>query len=155
MEFFHGVVALVAGIVLILTGLVAWMYVQQSRMAQAINALAIAITAPPPSFAQHVPEPESEHEPEVSHEDELSAPPAAPAPPPTPAETSVPPQDDRVSVHEDLEHDGEEVELMGEDMATLGGKTAVQLRELLTAKGIPYSKSDKKSTLISLLQVAS
>ena len=110
---------------------------------------------PAPSFAQHVPEPESETEPEpeVSHEDELSAP--TPAPPPTPAETSVPPQDDRVSVHEDLEHDGEDVELMGEDMATLGGKTAVQLRELLTAKGIPYSKSDKKSTLISLLQVAS
>ena len=143
MEFFHGVVALVAGIVLILTGLVAWMYVQQSRMAQAINALAIAITAPPPSFAQH------EHEPEVSHEDELVA------PPPTPA------QDDRVSVHEDAEPEGEgegeveDVELMGEDMATLGGKTAVQLRELLTAKGIPYSKSDKKSTLISLLQAAS
>jgi hypothetical protein len=144
MEFFHGVVALVAGIVLILTGLVAWMYVQQSRMAQAINALAIAITAPPPTFAQHAPE----HEPEVSHEDELSASEA-------PVETTVPPQDDRVSVHEDLEHDGEDVELMGEDMATLGGKTAVQLRELLTAKGIPYSKSDKKSTLISLLQVAS
>ena len=149
MEFFHGVVALVAGIVLILTGLVAWMYVQQSRMAQAINALAIAITAPPPSFAQHEPE----HEPEVSHEDELSAP--APAPAPAPAEASVPPQDDRVSVHEDAEQDGEEVELMGEDMATLGGKTAVQLREMLTAKGIPYSKSDKKSTLISLLQAAS
>jgi hypothetical protein len=147
MEFFHGVVALVAGIVLILTGLVAWMYVQQSRMAQAINALAIAITAPPPTFAQHVPEPESEHEPEVSHEDELSAPAPAPAAP----------QDDRVSVHEDAEaeHDGEDVELMGEDMATLGGKTAVQLRELLTAKGIPYSRSDKKSTLISLLQAAS
>jgi hypothetical protein len=44
---------------------------------------------------------------------------------------------------------------MGEDMATLGGKTAAQLREMLTAKGIPYSKSDKKSTLISLLQAAS
>ena len=81
MEFFHGVVALVAGIVLILTGLVAWMYVQQSRMAQAINALAIAITAPPPSFAQSQPETESDREPEVSHEDELHAPAPAPAPP--------------------------------------------------------------------------
>jgi hypothetical protein len=151
MEFFHGVVALVAGIVLILTGLVAWMYVQQSRMAQAINALAIAITAPPPSFPE--PEPEHEPEPEVSHEGELSAPAPAPAPAPTP----VPEVDDRVSVHEDQEadHDGDDVELMGEDMATLGGKTAVQLREMLTAKGIPYSKSDKKSTLISLLQAAS
>ena len=149
MEFFHGVVALVAGIVLILTGLVAWMYVQQSRMAQAINALAIAITAPPPSFSQH--------EPEVSHEDELVAP---EAPAPEQAQAQAQPQaeeeaeaevhDDRVSVHED-----EDVELMGEDMATLGGKTAAQLREMLTSKGIPYSKSDKKSTLISLIQAAS
>ena len=146
MEFFHGVVALVAGIVLILTGLVAWMYVQQSRMAQAINALAIAITAPPPSFAQHVPE----HEPEVSHEDELTAETPVEAPAEAQAEAQTEAHDDRVSVHEE-----EDVELMGEDMATLGGKTAVQLREMLTAKGIPYSKSDKKSTLISLLQAAS
>ena len=145
MEFFHGVVALVAGIVLILTGLVAWMYVQQSRMAQAINALAIAITAPPPSFAQH--------EPEVSHEDELVAETPALEVPEVP-EAPEAPHDDRVSVHEE-EGEGEDVELVGEDMATLGGKTAVQLREMLTAKGIPYSKSDKKSTLISLLQAAS
>ena len=140
MEFFHGVVALVAGIVLILTGLVAWMYVQQSRMAQAINALAIAITAPPPSFIHQEPEPE----PEVSHENELHAE-EVPEVPEVPEVA-----DDRVSVH-----DEEDVELMGEDMATLGGKTAAQLRDMLTAKGIPYSKSDKKSTLISLLQVAS
>lgn len=150
MEFFHGVVALVAGIVLILTGLVAWMYVQQSRMAQAINALAIAITAPPPSFAQHVPE----HEPEVSHEDELVAETQVETPAEEAPEAPEAPHDDRVSVHEE-EGEGEDVELMGEDMATLGGKTAVQLREMLTAKGIPYSKSDKKSTLISLLQAAS
>jgi hypothetical protein len=140
MEFFHGVVALVAGIVLVLTGLVAWMYVQQSRMAQAINALAIAITAPPPSFVQH--------EPEVSHEDELHV------PEPVPEQEQEEVHDDRVSVHEE-EGEEEDVDHLGEDMATLGGKTAVQLREMLTAKGIPYSKSDKKTTLISLLQAAS
>jgi len=142
MEFFHGVVALVAGIVLILTGLVAWMYVQQSRMAQAINALAIAVTAPPPSFIH--PEPEVSHENEM-HPEEVQAVPEVPEVQEVPESS-----DDRVSVH-----DEEDVELMGEDMATLGGKTAAQLREMLTAKGIPYSKSDKKSTLISLLQVAS
>jgi cytoskeletal protein RodZ len=146
MEFFHGVVALVAGIVLILTGLVAWMYVQQSRMAQAINALAIAITAPPPSFSQTQPEPD--REPEVSHEDELHA--HTPETEPVAEAEAEADDDDRVSVHED-----EDVELMGEDMATLGGKTAAQLREMLTTKGIPYSKSDKKSTLISLIQAAS
>jgi hypothetical protein len=142
MEFFHGVVALVAGIVLVLTGLVAWMYVQQSRMAQAINALAIAITAPPPAFPPH--------EPEVSHEDELHA---ESAPEPLVFESQQGQgHDDRVSVHDEEEED---VEHLGEDMATLGGKTAVQLREMLNAKGIPYSKSDKKTTLISLLQAAS
>jgi hypothetical protein len=145
MEFFHGVVALVAGIVLVLTGLVAWLYVQQSRMSQAINALAIAITAPPsfPSVSYeselHASEPVEETETEQVPEQT-----PAPAPTPTPAE-----EDDRVSVEDD------DVEIIGEDMATLGGKTVVQLREMLTAKGIPYSKSDKKPTLISLLQAAS
>ena len=145
MEFFHGVVALVAGIVLVLTGLVSWMYVQQSRMAQAINALAIAVTAPPPSFAQH--------EPEVSHVDELHAEPV-PEQEQVP-EQEVPVHDDRVSVHEEEGEGEEDVEHLGEDMATLGGRTAAQLREMLNAKGIPYSKSDKKTTLISLLQAAS
>jgi hypothetical protein len=143
MEFFHGVVALVAGIVLVLTGLVAWLYVQQSRMSQAINALAIAITAPPsfPSVSYeselHASEPVAETETETEQVPEQT-------PAPAPAE-----DDDRVSVEDD------DVEIIGEDMATLGGKTVVQLREMLTAKGIPYSKSDKKPTLISLLQAAS
>jgi hypothetical protein len=143
MEFFHGVVALVAGIVLVLTGLVAWLYVQQSRMSQAINALAIAITAPPsfPSVSYeselHASEPVEETETETKQVPEQT-------PAPAPAE-----DDDRVSVEDD------DVEIIGEDMATLGGKTVVQLREMLTAKGIPYSKSDKKPTLISLLQAAS
>lgn len=147
MEFFHGVVALVAGIVLVLTGLVAWMYVQQSRMAQAINALAIAITAPPPSFSQH--------EPEVSHEDEMHVPEQPTGGEEVPEVPEIQPvHDDRVSVHDDEEEE-EDVDHMGEDMATLAGKTAVQLREMLTAKGIPFSKSDKKTTLISLVQAAS
>lgn len=146
MEFFHGVVALVAGIVLILTGLVAWLYVQQSRMSQAINALAIAITAPPPSFFQNIPEPEVSHEAEFSemqpqqHEEEHG-------------EDVAAPHDDRVSVHE--EEEDEDIGMIGEDMTALPGKTANQLRDMLTAKGIPFSKSDKKSTLISLIQAAS
>lgn len=143
MEFFHGVVALVAGIVLILTGLVAWMYIQQSRMAQAINALAVAVTTPPPSFLSHPPV----HEPE-EHQQE---------PPPT---------DDRVSVHDvDAEHEHEhehehdeeqeqEQGVVGEDISDFSGKTVAQLRDLLTAKGIPYSKSDKKPVLLSLVQAA-
>lgn len=148
MEFFHGVVALVAGIVLILTGLVAWMYIQQSRMAQAINALAVAVTTPPPSFLSHPPVQEPvEHEHEHEHQQEQGEPPIT---------------DDRVSVHDvDAEHEHEHEEeqeqeqgVIGEDISDFSGKTVAQLRDLLTAKGIPYSKSDKKPVLLSLVQAA-
>lgn len=130
MEFFHGVIALLSGIVLVLSGLVAWLYVQQSRQSQALNAIAIALTTPPPSY------PTAE---EVVAKNE---------------ETHV---DDRVTVddREDEEEDDDEVELVGEDMTDLKSKTVAQLREMLTEKGIPFNKSDKKGTLISLVQVAS
>ena len=148
MEFFHGIVALVAGIVLILTGLVAWMYIQQSRMAQAINALAVAVTTPPPSFLSHPPVEEP-----VEHEQEQEWQPPQQAP--QQQEQVV---DDRVSVHDidaDAEHDAEEEQgVVGEDISDFTGKTVVQLRDLLTAKGIPYSKSDKKPVLLSLVQAA-
>lgn len=152
MEFFHGIVALVAGIVLILTGLVAWMYIQQSRMAQAINALAVAVTTPPPSFLSHPPVEEPvEHE--QGHEQQFEQ-------PPQPQEQVV---DDRVSVHDvdadaeqEPEHEQEEEQtgVIGEDISDFTGKTVAQLRDMLTAKGIPYSKSDKKPVLLSLVQAA-
>jgi len=145
MDFVHGIIALVAGIVLVLTGLVAWMYIQQSRMAQAINALAVAVTAPPASFM--VPESQLEPEPEPEHEPQQE-----PRPEHVPEQEQE--QDDRVSVHED-EHAGEEeTGAVGEDISDFSGKTVAQLRELLTAKGIPYSKSDKKPVLLSLVQAA-
>ena len=146
MEFFHGIVALVAGIVLILTGLVAWMYIQQSRMAQAINALAVAVTTPPPSFLSHPPVEEPvEHEHQEEHQQDQEQP-----------EQVV---DDRVSVHDgdadgDAEHEEEQTGVVGEDISDFTGKTVAQLRDLLTAKGIPYSKSDKKPVLLSLVQAA-
>lgn len=155
MEFFHGIVALVAGIVLVLTGLVAWMYIQQSRMAQAINALAVAVTTPPPSFLSHPPveEPE-EHEHQQEQEQEWQPPQQVPQQ----QEQVV---DDRVSVHdidadaeEEHEHEQEQTGVVGEDISDFTGKTVAQLRDMLTAKGIPYSKSDKKPVLLSLVQAA-
>jgi len=143
MEFFHGIVALVAGIVLILTGLVAWMYIQQSRMAQAINALAVAVTTPPPSFLSHPPVEEP-----VDHEEQQEQEPIV---------------DDRVSVHDadadadadaDDEREEEQTGVVGEDISDFTGKTVAELRQMLTAKGIPFNKSDKKPILLSLVQAA-
>lgn len=129
MEFFHGVIALLSGIVLILCGLVTWLYIQQSRQSQAINAIAIALTTPPPAY------PSAE---EVVMREETEG------------------VDDRVTV-EDREEDEEDdgVEIIGEDITDLKSKTVAQLREMLTEKGIPFNKSDKKGTLISLVQAAS
>jgi hypothetical protein len=151
-EFIHGVVALLAGLILVLTALVGWLYLQQSRMSHAINALAVAITAPPPSFM-------------YSSLDKTEA-----APSEAPAADD---DDDRMSVHdadagagaaEDISADIQvlEAEAPAEATAsadddavdTVAGKTIAQLRDMLTAKGIPFNKSDKKSTLISLVQVS-
>ena len=155
-EFIHGVVALLAGLILVLTALVGWLYLQQSRMSHAINALAVAITAPPPSFMYS------------SLDKTEAAPSEAPADLPPPTDDN---DDDRMSVHdapagaaEDISADIQilEAEAPAEAPAEaapsadddVAGKTIAQLREMLTAKGIPFNKSDKKSTLISLVQVS-
>lgn len=136
MDFLTGIVALLTFVVLVLTALTAWMYVQQSRIMQAVGALTAAVTAPPPSFyeaAMEVPIQQEEEHTEVV--------------------------DDRVSVHEDIDqiHPQEDEPLLpaAEEDDDLGGKTVAQLRELLNGKGIPFNKSDKKPTLVSLLKVAS
>ena len=152
-EFIHGVVALLAGLILVLTALVGWLYLQQSRMSHAINALAVAVTAPPPSFmysSQMPPEQEEPLHKEDNHDD------------------------DRLSVHDldagadasadasaDAPAPSEHILEKVEDVAPapsadddVAGKTIAQLRDMLTAKGIPFNKSDKKTTLISLVQVS-
>ena len=161
MEFFHGIVALLAGIVLVLTGLVAWLYIQQSRMSQAINALAVAVTAPPVSFTASLPPElhEEEQAPAQEEEDQYADMPPleshdqvqeAHVPEMEAVGELVPETDDRVSVHEEVE----EAEVQTMDAVDVSGKTVAELRQLLTERGIPFNKSDKKSTLISLVQVA-
>jgi cytoskeletal protein RodZ len=160
MEFFHGIVALLAGIVLVLTGLVAWLYIQQSRMSQAINALAVAVTAPPVSFTASLPPELHEEEQAPAQEEDQYAdmPPLeshdqvqeAHVPEMEAVGELVPETDDRVSVHEEVE----EAEVQTMDAVDVSGKTVAELRQLLTERGIPFNKSDKKTTLISLVQVA-
>ena len=150
-EFIHGVVALLAGLILVLTALVGWLYLQQSRMSHAINALAVAITAPPPSFMyssldkQRSSEEESAPQPPQhgeDHDDRMSVHEAA--------DSSVPMEDISADIQV-LEAPPAEAPSADDDVA---GKTISQLRDMLTAKGIPFNKSDKKSTLISLVQVS-
>jgi hypothetical protein len=134
MEFFHGIVALLAFVVLVLAGMVAWLYMQQTRILQAVNALAIAISTPPPTMlTAELPKPEE----------------------PVPNTEEV--VDDRVSVYEEEEESvvPEEEETGGADVPEIvdyNKKTIAELRDLLTQKGIPFNKSDKKTVLVSLIQ---
>jgi hypothetical protein len=149
-EFIHGVVALLAGLILVLTALVGWLYLQQSRMNHAINALAVAVTAPPPSFMySELPSGEPIGEPAGEHAEQAPLEPSG--------------DEDRLSVH-DIDAPAEAtahapaeapVSTVEDSADAVAGKTVSQLRDMLTAKGIPFNKSDKKPTLISLIQVSS
>ena len=151
MEFFHGIVALLAFGLLVLSGLVTWLYVQQTRLLSAVNSLAIAISTPPPVFTTPPPPAEPVIVHKVEEEEETAAPEEV---------------DDRVSVYEEesIVSSSEEEEPVikqeepeataphGEEDVDYSKKTIAELRDLLTAKGIPYNKSDKKSVLLSLLR---
>ena len=138
MEFLHASIALLASMVLVLAAMVGWIYWQQTRLFQNMNAVALVIgdlnstlmaTQPKVELAT-VPEPtETLQRAEIPTSDE---------------------EDDRLSVPQDAEVvDGPPAPL---DTDGLQDKSKKELQEILTQRGIPYSKSDAKPVLISLLK---
>lgn len=132
MEFLHTAVALLASMVLVLAGMVGWLYWQQTRISQNMNSIIMVIgeLARPPAPVYH-------SEPEPVPEEEVK-----------PTE-----EDDRVSVKEETSPtevvDGPPQPL---DTDGLESKTTAELREILTKRGIPFGKRDNKSALITLLK---
>lgn len=131
MEFLHASIALLASMVLVLAGMVGWLYWQQTRLFQNMNSIVMVI-----GELARPPEPEP-----VLH---MAADPPAP-----PTE-----DDDRVSVTEESNGDVDIVE-GPMDLEDYDGKTKKDLQDILTKKGIPFSKSDNKNALISLLKATS
>lgn len=136
MEFEHAAIALLASTVLVLAGMVGWLYWQQTRIFQNMNNIVMAIG----ELAQRqLAAPEPEPEPEPVEEVDV----------PTVPEPEV--EDDRVSVEE------EKVETISGppepvDMDTLSEKPKKELQDILTKRGIPFGKTDNKNALISLLK---
>jgi len=136
MEFLHASIALLASMVLVLAGMVGWIYWQQTRLFQNMNAIALVIgdlnqtlmvqmqpkvelaTIPEPTEVQEATIPTSDEE-----DDRLSVTPDVVAGPPEPLDT-----------------DG------------LESKTKKELQDILTKRGIPFSRGDAKGALISLLK---
>ncbi len=119
--------------IFVLSGMVGYLYWQQTRMLQHIQSLAIVISTQVVPQHQHeevVPEKQEEQEQEEE-------------------------EDDRVSVKEEEEVEkveGPPAEESKVDIDELQDKTAAQLREMLTKKGIPFGKRDAKPVLIQLLK---
>jgi hypothetical protein len=134
MELTYATIVILASLVFVLSGMVGYLYWQQTRMLQHIQSLAIVVsthfTAPPV-----MPEEEPEEEKEVVEK---------------PAESEEEEEeDDRVSVKEDVEKVEGPPKI---DIDDLQEKTKKQLQDLLSKKGIPYNKADSKSVLLQLLK---
>ncbi len=119
--------------VLVLAGMVGWLYWQQTRLFQNMNSIIMVIgelTRPPPM-----------EEPTVIPE---------PAPE-APAETET--EDDRASVEPEAATteivEGPPAPL---DTDGLESKSKKELQDILTKRGIPFGKTDTKSALLSLLK---
>jgi hypothetical protein len=138
MEFEQAAIALLASMVLVLAGMIGWLYWQQTRMFQNMNSIVMVVgeLASRPTFV--APEAVMDEEVQPTTEDTVS--------PPIPDD-----EDDRVSV--EAEADTAQATLIeGPDTDDLDGKTKKELQDILTKRGIPFSKGDTKPALISLLK---
>jgi hypothetical protein len=138
MEFEQAAIALLASMVLVLAGMIGWLYWQQTRMFQNMNSIVMVVgeLASRPTFV--APEPVTDEEVQPTSEETVS--------PPIPDD-----EDDRVSVEAEAET-AQATLVEGPDTDELDGKTKKELQDILTKRGIPFSKGDTKPALISLLK---
>lgn len=136
MEFEHAAIALLASMVLVLAGMVGWLYWQQTRMFQNMNNIVMVVGEL--AASREAPEPVEDTDVQLTTEE------TAPVP--------VEDVDDRVSVDQPTEP----VVVSGPPEPTdtdgLEDKTKKELQEILSKRGIPFSKTDNKNALISLLK---
>jgi len=137
MELTYVTIVVLASMVFVLSGMVGYLYWQQTRMLQHLQSLALAL-------ATHVEQMRQQHivEDTVSEEEGVQE-----------------DEDDRVSVAKEqvelVEGPPTATEASNDDVDDLHDKTSAQLRELLTKKGIPFGKRDSKTVLLELLKASS
>jgi len=128
MELTYVTIVVLALMIFVLSGMMGYLYWQQTRMLQHLQSLALAL-------ATHV---ENTKQEEVQSEIEEE-------------------EDDRVSVKEKVEvvEGPPPPPVTPVDVDDLQDKSASELRELLTKKGIPFGKRDSKNVLLQLLKATS
>lgn len=136
MEFQQASIALLASMVLVLAGMVGWLYWQQTKIFQNMNNIVAVVGELAQRPAQIAfPEPLRQEEPEEEAADE----------------------DDRATVEDEGRPEVPVVDGPPDHLDTdnLEDKTKKELQDILTKRGIPFSKSDTKTALISLLKATS
>ena len=130
--------------VLVLAGMVGWIYWQQTRLFQNMNAIALVISDLNQTLMANVIQPKVE----------LAT---VPEPTETLQRAEIPTsdeedEDDRLSVEKEKELETVSGPPAPLDTDGLQDKSKKELQELLTTRGIPYGKADSKNILISLLK---
>lgn len=141
MELTYVTIVVLASMIFILAGMVGYLYWQQTHMLQHLQSLAMAIAAVAEHMKHPEPQPEPVHVTKEGEEEEQES-------------ESEAEEDDRVSVKEQVEivEGPPKTESAEPDVDDLQTKTAAELRDLLTKKGIPFGKRDSKSVLLQLLK---
>jgi hypothetical protein len=132
MEFEHAAIALLASMVLVLAGMVGWLYWQQTRIFQNMNNIVMVVGELASTRVSETVQ--------------------------STTEEVVPSVDDRVSVDGDEVVATEPVVVSGppaDDTDGLEDKSKKELQDILTKRGIPFGKADNKNALISLLKATS
>jgi hypothetical protein len=143
MEFLHASIALLASMVLVLAGMVGWIYWQQTRMFQNMNAIALVIGDLNQTLMTVVPQPARPELVTLSEPTET----VQKADVPTSDDEE---EDDRLSVTQEAEVVAGPPEPLDTD--GLQDKSKKELQDILTKRGIPYGRADNKNVLISLLK---
>ena len=145
MQLTYVAVVILASMVFVLSGMVGYLYWQQTRMLQHLQSLAGVVST------HLVPRPEPEAEAETETEEVLETEDEMPAlvPLPTVSEAVAETDDDRLSVDK---VDGPPAATAAPATEDLEKKTAAELRELLTSRSIPFGKRDSKSVLLQPLK---
>jgi hypothetical protein len=145
-SFLNISVLVLATMVLVLAGMLGYLYWQQNKLMKAFSSLHTYVQRFNVSEPEPQPEPEPESEPQP--------------------EPELQPQSETIVLNEDSDSDSDDdclehqPEIVTElivvlDVDELQTKTTPQLRELLNKKGIPYGKRDSKTVLLELLKASS
>lgn len=134
MELTYVTIVVLALMIFVLSGMMGYLYWQQTRMLQHLQSLALALATHVENTKQQELQAEAEAEEEAEEE-----------------------EDDRVSVKEKVEvvEGPPPPPVTPVDVDDLQDKSAAELRELLTKKGIPFGKRDSKNVLLQLLKATS